>query len=98
MRSPDVRQPGMFSHGPVQDRVPNDRPMRELRALAGAILGGLDDVPAARHAAGGHLSSAPERRLRAALPRAVHGVHRCVQATWHQAAAAYALIRHPAPA
>ena len=76
MRSPDVRQPGMFSHGPVQDRVPSDHPMRKLRALAGAILGGLDDAPAARHAAGGHLSSAPERRLRAARAwaRAVHGV------------------------
>ena len=74
MRGPDVRQPGMFSHGPVQDRVPSDRPMRELRALAGAILGGLDDVPAARHDAGGHLSSAPEWQLRAALPRAAHGV------------------------
>ena len=82
MRGPDVRQPGMFSHGPVQDRVPSDRPMHELRALAGAVLGGLDDVPAA----GGHLSSAPEWQLRASLPRAVHGGHRCVQATWHQAA------------
>ncbi|MHB1616060.1 MAG: transposase [Metallibacterium sp.] len=70
MRGPDVRQPGMFSHGPVQDQVPSDRPMRELRVLAGAILGELDDVPAA----GGHLSSAPEWQLRAALPRAVHGV------------------------
>ena len=70
MRGPDVRQPGMFSHGPVQDRVPSDRPMHELRALAGAVLGGLDDVPAA----GGHLSSAPEWRLRAALPRAVHDI------------------------
>ncbi|MHB8386463.1 transposase [Metallibacterium sp.] len=50
--------------------------MRKLHALAGAILGGLDDAPAARHAAGGRLSSAPERRLRAARARAraVHGV------------------------
>ena len=53
MRSPDVQQLGMFSYGSVEDRVPNDHPIRKLRVLVDSILGELDGVLAARYAEGG---------------------------------------------
>ncbi len=74
MRSPDVQQLGMFSYVSVEDRVPPDHPIRKLRILVDAILGELDELLAARYAAGGRLSIPPERILRASLLQAVYSV------------------------
>ena len=74
MRSPDVQQLGMFSYVSVEDRVPNDHPIRKLRVLVDSILGELDSVLAARYAEGGRPSIPPERLLRAALLQVVYSV------------------------
>lgn len=36
MRNPDIQQLGMFSYVSVEDRVPNDHPIRKLRVLVTA--------------------------------------------------------------
>ena len=74
MRSPDVQQLGMFSYVSVDNRVPPDHPIRKLRVLVDAILGELDDLLAARYAAGGRPSIPPERILRASLLQVVYSV------------------------
>ncbi len=74
MRSPDVQQLGMFSYVSVEDRVPSDHPIRKLRVLVDAILGELDELLAARYAAGGRPSIPPERILRASLLQVVYSV------------------------
>ena len=74
MRSPDVQQLGMFSYVSVEDRVPPDHPIRKLRILVDAILGELDELLAARYAAGGRPSIPPERILRASLLKVVYSV------------------------
>jgi transposase len=74
MRSPDVQQLGMFSYVSVEDRVPPDHPIRKLRILVDAILGELDELLAARYAAGGRPSIPPERILRASLLQVVYSV------------------------
>ena len=74
MRSPDVQQLGMFSYVSVESRVPPDHPVRKLRILVDAILGELDELLAARYAAGGRPSIPPERILRASLLPVVYSV------------------------
>ena len=74
MRSPDIQQLGMFSYVSVEDRVPPDHPIRKLRVLVDAILGELDELLAARYAAGGRPSIPPERILRASLLQVVYSV------------------------
>ena len=74
MRSPDVQQLGMFSYVSLEDRVPPDHPIRKLRVLVDAILGELDELLAARYAAGGRPSIPPERILRASLLQVVYSV------------------------
>jgi len=48
MRSADVQQLGMFSYVSVEDRVPADHPIRQLRVLVDAILKDLDGLFEAR--------------------------------------------------
>jgi transposase len=74
MRRPDVQQLGMFSYVSVEDRVPNDHPIRKLRVLVDSILGELDGVLATRYAEGGRPSIPPERLLRASLLQVVYSV------------------------
>jgi hypothetical protein len=49
MRGADVQQLGMFSYVSVEDRVPQDHPIRKLRVLVDAVLSELDAVFAARY-------------------------------------------------
>lgn len=74
MRGADVQQLGMFSYVSVEARVPSDHPIRKLRVMVDAILKELDDVLAARYAAGGRESIPPERLLRASLLQVVSSV------------------------
>ena len=74
MRSADVQQPGMFAYVSVEDRVPSEHPIRELRLLVDTILGELDGVLAERYACVGRSSIPPERLLRAALLQVVYSV------------------------
>lgn len=74
MRGADVQQLGMFSYVSVEERVPQDHPIRKLRVLVDTILSELDGVFAARYARDGRVSIPPERLLRAALLQVVYSV------------------------
>jgi transposase len=55
----------MFWYVSLEERVPKDHPIRKLRPLVDAIVGGLDEVFAARRARDGRPSIPPERLLQA---------------------------------
>jgi len=74
MRGADVQQGGMFSYVSVEDRVPQDHPIRKLRVLVDAILKEMDGLLASRYARGGRESIPPERLLRASLLQVVYSV------------------------
>lgn len=48
MRGADVQQTGMFSYVSVEDRVPQDHPIRKLRVLVDAILKEMDALLGSR--------------------------------------------------
>lgn len=74
MRSPDVQQLGMFSYVSVENRVPQDHPIRKLRVLVDTILKEMDELLASRYAEGGRASIPPERILRASLLQVIYSV------------------------
>lgn len=74
MRGADVQQLGMFSYVSLDERVPQDHPIRKLRVLVDTILAELDGVLAARYARDGRPSIPPERLLRASLLQVVYSV------------------------
>lgn len=74
MRGADVQQLGMFSYVSVEDRVPEEHPIRKLRVLVDAILKDLDELFEARYAREGRPSIPPERLLRASLLQIVYSV------------------------
>jgi transposase len=74
MRGADVQQLGMFSYVSVEDRVPEDHPIRTLRVLVDAIVKDLDGLFEARYAREGRPSIPPERMLRASLLQIVYSV------------------------
>jgi transposase len=74
MRGTDTQQLGMFSYVSVEERVPADHPVRNLRKLVDAILLQLDGDLASRYAPEGRPSIPPERLLRASLLQVVYSV------------------------
>lgn len=76
MRSPDVRQLGMFSYVRPERRAPADHPVRKLHVMADGILRELDDLLAERYANGG----------RPSIPLNASRVPRCCR--WSTACAA----------
>ena len=74
MRGADVQQLGMFSYVSVDNRVPEDHPIRTLRVLVDAIVKDLDGLFEARYAREGRPSIPPERLLRASLLQIVYSV------------------------
>jgi transposase len=74
MRGADIQQLDVFSYVSVEDRIPQDHPIRTLRLLVDTILKELDPVFAGRYAKVGRLSIPPERLLRAALLQVIFSV------------------------
>jgi len=74
MRGVDVQQLGMFSYVSVEDRVPQDHPIRKLRVLVDTILKDLDGLFEARYARERRPSIPPERLLSASLLQVVYSV------------------------
>jgi transposase len=74
MRSPDVQQLGMFAQVSIEERVPEDHPIRPLRELVDKLLKGLDPVFQKRYSAFGRPSIPPERLLRASLLQVIYSV------------------------
>src|SRR5580692_4391554 len=74
MRGTDIEQSGMFSYVSLESRVPQQHPLRRIRAL-------LDDALEAMHrdfervyASGGRSSIAPERLVRALVLQVLYWI------------------------
>jgi transposase len=64
MRGDDEQQLGVFSYVNPEQRVPQDHPLRPLRAMADEALGALQRRFSKLYAKAGRPSIAPEKLLR----------------------------------
>ena len=67
MRGDDQQQSGMFSYVALEDRVPQDHPLRRIREMVDEILRGMAKDFDGLYAKTGRPSVPPERLLRAVL-------------------------------
>lgn len=74
MRGVDDRQDGMFSYISLDARVPEEHPLRPIRALVDEALRALTKEFEAMYAVDGRPSIAPERLLRASLLQVLYSV------------------------
>jgi transposase len=74
MRGEDEKQDAMFSYISPEKRVPEDHPLRPIRALVDQVLKGMSPRFARRYAKVGRPSIAPERLLRALLLQIFYSV------------------------
>jgi transposase len=76
MRGMAQQQATLFSYLSLEQRVPQDHPLRTLRRMVDAALRGLAGRLTALYAQAGRPSIAPERLLRARLLRILYSVRR----------------------
>ena len=74
MRGDEQIQDGMFSYVSLEQRVPQDHPLRAVRKLTDAVLGTLSPEFDALYADSGRPSIAPEYILRALLLQVFYSV------------------------
>jgi transposase len=74
MRGDDRQQGSMFSYRSLEDRVPQDHPIRPLRTLVDAALEEMSPLFQELYAATGRPSIPPERLLRALLLQVLYSV------------------------
>ena len=75
MRGEDQQlQTGMFSYVALEDRIPADHPLREVRKLVDAVLAGMSKDFDGLYSQVGRPSIAPERLLRALLLQVFYSV------------------------
>lgn len=74
MRGDDQQQSGMFSYVSLEDRVPQDHPMRRIREMVDQILRGMAKEFDGLYAKTGRPSVPPERLLRAVLLQIFYSV------------------------
>jgi transposase len=74
MRGDERIQDGMFSYVSLEQRVPQDHPLRAVRKLTDAVLGRLSPDFDALYAASGRPSIAPEYILRGLLLQVFYSV------------------------
>ena len=74
MRGCDVRDDGLFSYVRLEERIPQDHPLRAIRKLTDEALTGLDGRFEAMYSVMGRPSIAPEMLLRATLLQAFYSV------------------------
>jgi transposase len=67
MRGDDQQQSGMFSYGSLEERVPQDHPLRRIREIVDGILRAMANDFDGLYAKTGRPSVPPERLLRAVL-------------------------------
>lgn len=73
MRGDDGQQDGMFSYVSLEQRVPQEHPLRVIRRMVDEALGKLSREFDLLYAATGRPSIAPEKLLRALLLQALYG-------------------------
>jgi len=74
MRGADHQQSGMFSYISAEKRVPEDHPLRAIRAMVDVALGNMGPQFDAMYAKVGRPSIAPEKLLRALLLQMLYTV------------------------
>jgi transposase len=74
MRGSDERTESLFSYVSCEARVPQDHPLRPIRAIVDEALAGLSGEFATLYASTGRPSIAPEKLLRALLLQAFYSV------------------------
>ncbi len=74
MRGDERFQDGMFSYVTLEQRVPKDHPLREIRRLVDVVLRSLSQELDSLYSASGRPSIAPEYVLRALLLQAFYSV------------------------
>jgi transposase len=74
MRGDDRQQPDLFLYGTLEQRVPDNHPLRPVRAMTDAALEALSPRFDALYAAKGRPSIAPEKLLRALLLQALYSI------------------------
>ena len=74
MRGPDAQQAAMFSYVSLEERIPDDHPLRAIRAMADRALRALSPLFSKLYAPTGRDSIPPERLLRALLLQALYSV------------------------
>jgi transposase len=74
MRGHDERQEGMFSYISPEKRVPQDHPLRRIRAMTDVALQEMSPLFARLYSRMGRPSIAPEKLLRALLLQAFYSV------------------------
>jgi transposase len=67
MRGPEVSQSSMFSYMSIEDRIPQDHPLRAMRRLLDPLLADMSPRFAALYSRTGRPSIPPEQLLRALL-------------------------------
>lgn len=74
MRGADVTQASLFSYRSLEERIPQDHPLRRLRALVDGILTSMSPEFDALYAKTGRSSIPPERLLRASLIQTLYSI------------------------
>jgi len=74
MRGSDERTGELFSYVDIEDRIPQNHPLRLIRRIVNEVLAGLDGEFAKLYAEDGRPSIAPERLLRALLLQAFYTI------------------------
>lgn len=74
MRGHVNSQDGLFSYFSVEDRIPSDHPLRQIKAQADGVLTSMSASFNVMYAEGGRPSVAPERLLKASLLIALYSV------------------------
>ncbi len=74
MRGLDLKQNELFSYTTLEQRIPNDHPLRPLRELVDAVLASMDRDFDGLYSTLGRASIAPERLLRASLLQVIYTI------------------------
>ena len=74
MRGHDEQQGAVFSYVNIEERIPQNHPLRRIRAMVDEALGEMDLHFAALYARRGRPSIAPERLLRAMLLQLLYAI------------------------
>lgn len=74
MRGDDRNQSALFSYLSPEERVPVDHPLRSIRRMSDAVLGGMSERFADIYSPLGRRSVAPEKLLRALLLQILYSV------------------------
>jgi transposase len=74
MRGDDQQQSGMFSYVSLEERVPQDHPLRRIREMVDQILHGMAKEFDGLYAKTGRPSVPPERLLRAVLLQVFYSI------------------------